>query len=484
MGLDIKLLLKKFNSKNKILSPLQLPKLYIIARCYFADQIRPRSCHEDIRRREFIFNILLLSLMGLAGVAFLLSMYRFVSNNHTDNYLSPIILFLLLITFGSMYFFSRKKFRSIIVYVFVGLYFVLGTYSLILYSYSLPIGLLIYVLVIIISGILISSRAAALMTLIAVISLILHAYSQHYGLISPYTIELNDPPRRNLILYIVTFLIIFLVSWLSNREIEKSLYRARASELALIRERDKLEVTVKQRTKELEKAQLDKMLELYKFAEFGRVSSSLVHDIANPLTSISLNLQAMEKNNSPEHMMIIKAGISYLEQYIQSARHQLRGKSPDIRFNVKDEIKEVSAFLSSMSQEKNVFIETKLENNAYVFGDKAKFRQVIANLIANSIDSYGYKRKSIKRRIIVNSVILRAEGHTLITVNDFGVGISKADLPRIFEPFFTTKSLNRGTGIGLAICKEIIEKDFNGRISVHSVSSKGTTFALHLPICE
>jgi two-component system sensor histidine kinase HydH len=66
----------------------------------------------------------------------------------------------------------------------------------------------------------------------------------------------------------------------------------------------------------------------------------------------------------------------------------------------------------------------------------------------------------------------------LVNVSDTGQGISQDDMSRIFEPFFTTKA--RGTGLGLALCRKIVE-EHGGKITVHSVLGEGATVTISIP---
>ena len=99
------------------------------------------------------------------------------------------------------------------------------------------------------------------------------------------------PPRRQLSPGRVAWVRAEVIAWLSNREIEKSLKRARRSEAALKVERDALEITVEARTRQLREAQADQLSQLYRFAEFGQISSGLFHDLVNPLNAMSLNME-------------------------------------------------------------------------------------------------------------------------------------------------------------------------------------------------
>jgi len=102
------------------------------------------------------------------------------------------------------------------------------------------------------------------------------------------------------------------------------------------------------------------------------------------------------------------------------------------------------------------------------------------NLINNSRDAF--EEKKIEDGLILIKVYQDSENLT-ITVKDNAGGIPKAIIKSIFEPYFTTKHKTKGTGLGLYMSKQMIEK-VNGTIEVLSVMNKKTTFAIKLPINE
>ncbi len=119
-----------------------------------------------------------------------------------------------------------------------------------------------------------------------------------------------------------------------------------------------------------------------------------------------------------------------------------------------------------------IIIEKKYCNNARVFACKNKLNQVWINLINNSIQAMNYKGIiTIKTEIV--------EGRVKIHFTDSGPGVPQSLKDKIFEPFFTTKKRGEGIGLGLNICKQIIEK-CSGSISLESEPGK-TTFCVELP---
>ena len=148
-------------------------------------------------------------------------------------------------------------------------------------------------------------------------------------------------------------------------------------------------------------------------------------------------------------------------------------------FFVQDVIKEVFDALSIKAAKQNISCSFKKgsEGQTIVFADKEKIRQVLNNLVVNA-SKYGKQDGSI-----VASVYKTDEDHVLIEISDDGIGIAEEHLPRIFERFYRTdKGRSRdagGAGIGLAICKHIIEAH-GQTIHVRSKLEIGTTIGFTL----
>lgn len=148
-------------------------------------------------------------------------------------------------------------------------------------------------------------------------------------------------------------------------------------------------------------------------------------------------------------------------------------------FIIQDLIKEVYESLSIKSSKNNIKCSIKkgCEAPITVFADKEKIRQVIINLVSNSI-KYGKQNGNT-----VASIYRTDEKHVLIEFSDDGIGIAESHLPRIFERFYRTdRGRSRdigGTGLGLAICKHVIEAH-GETIHVRSKVDVGTTIGFTL----
>jgi signal transduction histidine kinase len=129
---------------------------------------------------------------------------------------------------------------------------------------------------------------------------------------------------------------------------------------------------------------------------------------------------------------------------------------------------------------KRVIVEKQCDDLLQITAIFGELRQVISNLMLNSLDALG-EGGSITLRASTSRSPLDGRSRIRITIADNGQGISATTLPRIFEPFFTTKG-SIGNGLGLWICRQILEKH-GGSIWVRSRTSEphGTTFSLVLP---
>jgi signal transduction histidine kinase len=107
--------------------------------------------------------------------------------------------------------------------------------------------------------------------------------------------------------------------------------------------------------------------------------------------------------------------------------------------------------------------------------------QVFLNLIVNAAHALAESGKDASTGRI--TIVTAAAGDQVsISIADNGCGIPQENLDKVFDPFFTTKPVGRGTGQGLAIARSIVAEKHGGRIDVHSVVDRGTTFTLHLPV--
>ncbi len=221
-------------------------------------------------------------------------------------------------------------------------------------------------------------------------------------------------------------------------------------------------------------------LEEQRFAEFGRVGASLLHDLSTPLTAATITLSNLQAEQSNRQLKRALADLKRIENYIQSARQQLGHAAIYRSFALNHVLRQACSILEVHATLNNVEIVTDLAEDVQLYGDPTKLQRAISNLIANAVESYDNSDIADKKVIVKTE---NTSNSVIVTIDDYGKGIKKLDKEHIFDPFYSTKQTARNSlGIGLVIVKTTIENDFGGRVYVKSRYLHGSRFSLLLPL--
>ena len=208
----------------------------------------------------------------------------------------------------------------------------------------------------------------------------------------------------------------------------------------------------------------------------GQMSASFVHEFRNPLTSI-IGFVKLLKGDHPQlkYLDIIDHELHQLNFRIDQFLHVSKKEHDQMveYFLIDDLFKEITEFLYPSIVNSNVILQEGISQNIYIPGYRNELRQVLLNILMNSIDALAENdgQKTIHYQVA------DLEDMIEIQIKNNGPKISEESIRTIFEPFVTTK--NHGTGIGLFVCKQIIEKH-DGKIDCVS-DDEWTGFYITLP---
>lgn len=210
----------------------------------------------------------------------------------------------------------------------------------------------------------------------------------------------------------------------------------------------------------------------------GELAAAVAHEIRNPLTVVKGYLQiydqdaASDSGNKQKFRLLIEE----LETAEQVVTDLLSLSKPSInrvaeKINVQTVIDNVAELLQSYGLSTKNKIEIDIENDCTINMNKMELHQVLVNIIKNAIEA-SYSGDSIVVRAV------KRDEDVIITVTDYGKGMSSQELESIGTPFYSLKS--KGTGLGIMICNQIVVNN-NGSIHYESAVGKGTTVTIKLP---
>ena len=231
------------------------------------------------------------------------------------------------------------------------------------------------------------------------------------------------------------------------------------------------------------KKYFEKITDLNKMVEAGKISLGVYHDLANILTATNLALHEvfLKSKNNFDINNLVKKIFNINKQandLIKSFKKQCSCKKFRTKFFIREEINKVLALFNFYFIKNNIKVDVKCDDNLRFFGDSVKFSQVLSNLVSNSIDSLS----KINRERKIDIKVFKMDLGLRIVFSDSGTGIDSKILDEIFKPFFSLSNNNNDEhcGIGLAIVKRIIEENFSGKILINSKLGQGTTFYISL----
>jgi len=254
----------------------------------------------------------------------------------------------------------------------------------------------------------------------------------------------------------------------------------------LVGYRNELEVKVDERTLKLNKA-------LKKEKELNKLKSNFVsttsHEFRTPLSAINFAAGAIKKYWAKMEPDMIEKKLHKIEDQVlhmtrllddilifgQAEESEIRQNPTHMNFGeFMNEITE-EVYSSFNNTHEIILIDTEELKSTDIFIDEKLGRNIFTNILSNAVK---YSPDANKITIALSS----EKNYTVVSITDYGIGISKSELKNIFTPFSRGENVDliQGTGLGLSIVKQTLEV-IKGKIKVHSTIGNGTTFVVKLP---
>lgn len=232
-----------------------------------------------------------------------------------------------------------------------------------------------------------------------------------------------------------------------------------------------------------------------KYRTMGYMTMGIVHELNNLLTPIIGLTELIKEDNKDKTVEISMQDIDVINESAVHSKELIQqvlliGRKDKTYESYKDidiiKVLEKTLKVVKASAKDKIIIESNFEEiPTYVYGNKSQLVQVFVNIAVNGIqalDKEGKLRVNLSKIKKVGRPESRMKNECIeIKVSDNGPGIDKNDLDSVFLPFYTTKNEGEGTGLGLSVAKDIIEKH-NGEIYIESEIGKGTDVYVYLPV--
>jgi signal transduction histidine kinase len=223
-----------------------------------------------------------------------------------------------------------------------------------------------------------------------------------------------------------------------------------------------------------------RLLQSEKMGALGVLAGNIAHELNNPLTGIRSLAQVLLTEIDPTSTL--SADLKEIEKATERSQKIIRNLQD---FSSKEGAKQEKFSLDEIVERTIPMLKTLLRTHRLemdlgtssqkVLGEPHLIQQVIFNLINNACQAM-----KGPGTLTVETEVMKKEGLVLLRVKDTGTGISEEIATRIFDPFFTTKREGQGTGLGLSLSREIVERH-KGKIEFKSTPGKGTEFLVMLP---
>jgi len=232
-----------------------------------------------------------------------------------------------------------------------------------------------------------------------------------------------------------------------------------------------------------EKDQL--MIQQSRLAAMGEMLGNIAHQWRQPLNTLALRIQELwaYHRNGKLSAEILKEStdksmelIEHMSQTIEDFRNFLTPDKEKVEFRVEQVVLQAVSLIRDDFNANRIAIEHECSGDLRVFGYPNEYQQVVLNILANAKDAFLEQNRE-DRRVVLR--VWEESGKTVLTITDNAGGIPEQHLDRIFEAYYSTKSQGRGSGVGLFMSSNIIEKNMGGRLTARNVDG-GAEFRIEV----
>ncbi len=227
-----------------------------------------------------------------------------------------------------------------------------------------------------------------------------------------------------------------------------------------------------------------------KYVKIGELIFSIAHQLRQPINAISTEITRLKlyyglaNLTATEMHEIISNVNTYTKKMSTIISNFLNYLSPNMEkttFSLASMLSEISLILRQPLNKENIRLTIEPFDDIVIFGNQNTLFESILNIVSNSKDAYENNEAEGKREVLI-TVAHNDEGVT-IKISDCAGGVDDTILSKIFDAYYTTKEPTKGSGLGLYICKNIIERDFAGSIRAYQNEAKnGLCVEINLPI--
>lgn len=374
---------------------------------------------------------------------------------------------------------SRLKHNTVANWMLISFYTGIGALTMLFWGLNAALGIFAMSFVIILTGVLLGSRAILPVSIGLVVVLACIQTLHVHGIVTPdLTSVQNASSYFDVISYSTILGIFALVIWVYNRQLEASLKRARNAESTVRTQKDSISRQLATESARLRQAQQNEIQQLYKFATLGQSVTATLHELSNYLSVLTMDMDDL-KHQHKNSKVIKNADESILQinAMVRQFRRKLENYDETKVLSATPVVKRAIADTATRLHLAQTIIEFEQDTQTTplrVSGDPFALSQVLIILITNAVEACkDFPQPKVTVRLTeLNDTIE-------ISVLDNGVGIPESVKDRLFTP--STSSKPNGLGVGLYIAKRIVETHFKGTIALGETTQTGAKFIVRLP---